>query len=86
VLAPTVPLARHIFKAPTAHYKAGVVFLAYLNGHQDHFKLVDGLESARSIVHLAELFELADEAGLLFDGERSSARMREALALAGIRS
>jgi hypothetical protein len=86
VLAPTVPLARHIFQAPTAHYKAGIVFLAYLNGHQDHFKLVDGLESARSIVHLAELFELADEAGLLSDGERASSRMREALALAGIRS
>jgi hypothetical protein len=85
VLAPTVPLARHIFGAPTASYKVGVVFLAYLNGHQDHFKLVDGLESARSIVHLAELFALADEAGLLSDAERASSRMREALAVAGIR-
>jgi hypothetical protein len=84
-LAPTVPLARHIFGEPTAHYKAGVVFLAYLNGHQDHFKLVDGLESSRSIVHLAELFELADEAGLLSDGERACSRMREVLAVAGIR-
>lgn len=83
--APTVPLARHIFSAPTAHYKAGIVFLAYLNGHQDHFKLVDGLESSRSIVHLAELFELADEAGLLADSERAGSRMREALAVAGIR-
>jgi len=85
VLEPTVPLARHIFSAPTANYKAGVVFLAYLNGHQDHFKLVDGLESSRSIVHLAELFALADDAGLLADAERAGSRMREALAVAGIR-
>jgi hypothetical protein len=85
VLDPTVPLARHIFSAPTASYKTGVVFLAYLNGHQDHFKLVDGLESSRSIVHLAELFELADDAGLLTDAERAGSRMRETLALAGIR-
>jgi hypothetical protein len=85
VLAPTVPLARHIFGAPTSSYKAGIVFLAYLNGHQDHFKLVDGLESSRSIVHLAELFELADDAGLLPDAERASSRMRETLAVAGIR-
>ena len=84
-LAPTVPLARHIFCEPTAHYKAGVVFLAYLNGHQEHFKLVDGLESSRSIVHLAELFALADEAGLLLDPELAASRMREALAVAGIR-
>jgi hypothetical protein len=83
--AATVPLARHIFSEPTAHYKAGVVFLAYLNGHQDHFKLVDGLESSRSIVHLAELFELAGEAGLLSDAERASSRMRDVLAVAGIR-
>ncbi len=85
VLDPTVPLARHIFSAPTASYKAGVVFLAYLNGHQDHFKLVDGLESSRSIVHLAELYELADDAGLLTDAERAGSRMRETLAVAGIR-
>jgi hypothetical protein len=85
VLEPTVSLARHIFGAPTAHYKAGVVFLAFLNGHQDHFKLVDGLESGRSIVHLSELFVLADEAGLLFDTERASSRMHEVLAVAGIR-
>lgn len=84
-LAPTVPLARHIFVEPTAHYKAGIVFLAYLNGYQDHFRLVDGLEARRSIVHLAELFMLAGEAGLLSDGERACSRMREVLAVAGIR-
>lgn len=85
-LAPTVPLARHIFREPTAHYKTGIVFLAYLNGHQDHFRLVDGLESSRSIVHLAELFQLAGDAGLLLDSERACARMREVLAVAGIRA
>ena len=58
ILAPTVPLSRHIFQAPTYYYKTGVVFLAYLNGHQSHFRMVAGLESARSVVHLAELFVL----------------------------
>ena len=64
ILAPTVPLSRHIFKAPTRFYKTGVVFMAYLNGHQDHFTMVGGQESARSTLHLAELFRLADKAGL----------------------
>src|SRR5262249_62206351 len=67
VLAPTLPLSRHIFGAPTRFYKTGVVFMAYLNGHQSHFRMVGGLESARSVVHLAELFIRADEAGLLRD-------------------
>jgi hypothetical protein len=84
LLAPTVPLSRHIFKAPTPYYKTGVVFLAYLNGHQQHFRMVGGLESGRSALHLAELFVLADQAGLLADPELASARMRNVLALAGI--
>jgi len=84
ILAPTVPLSRHIFKAPTQYYKTGVVFLAYLNGHQDHFRMVGGLESARSVVHLSELFVLADRAGLLGDGERAASRMRRVLAVAGL--
>jgi Protein of unknown function (DUF993) len=84
ILAPTVALARHIFKAPTYHYKTGVVFLAYLNGHQDHFLMVGGQEGARSTLHLAELFVLADEAGLLRDPELAVARMRRVLSLAGI--
>src|SRR5256885_8000407 len=64
-LAPTVPLARHIFQTPTHAYKTGVVFLAYLNGHQRHFRMIGGAESWRSVPHLAELFRLADAAGLL---------------------
>jgi hypothetical protein len=84
MLAPTVPLSRHIFKAPTQYYKTGVVFLAYLNGHQDHFRMVGGLESARSVVHLSELFVLADKAGLLLDGEGAAERMRRVLAVAGV--
>jgi uncharacterized protein DUF993 len=84
ILAPTVPLARHVFAAPTPYYKTGVVFLAYLNGHQRHFRMVGGLESARSVVHLAELFVLADRAGLLRDPELASERMRAVLALAGV--
>jgi hypothetical protein len=84
LLAPTVPLARHIFQAPTLYYKTGVVFLAYLNGHQGHFRMVGGQESARSIVHLAELFVLADRAGVLRDPEHAAARFRPLLELAGI--
>jgi hypothetical protein len=84
LLEPTVPLSRHIFKTPTPYYKTGVVFLAYLNGHQQHFRMVGGLESGRSVLHLAELFVLADRAGLLRDPELASARMRHVLALAGV--
>jgi Protein of unknown function (DUF993) len=84
ILGPTLPLARRLFEAPTPAYKAGVVFLAYLNGHQRHFRMIGGLESARSIVHLADLFVLADRAGLLRDPALATARMRHVLALAGI--
>jgi hypothetical protein len=84
ILGPTVPLARRLFEAPTFNYKAGLVFLAFLNGHQDHFRMVGGLESARSIVHLADVFVLADRAGLLRDPALAVARMRHVLALAGI--
>ena len=84
ILAPTVPLSRHIFRAPTRFYKTGVVCMAYLNGHQDHFTMVGGQESTRSTLHLAELFRLADRAGLLADPERAVRRMRRVLALRGI--
>ena len=84
LFAPTVPLSRHIFKAPTRFYKTGVVFLAWLNGHQDHFRMVNGQESCRSVVHLAELFRLADEARLFTDTEQVTARMRSFLEVAGV--
>jgi len=84
ILAPTVALSRHIFRSPTRFYKTGVVFMAYLNGHQDHFTLVGGQESARSTLHLAEIFRLADKAGLLRDPELAVARMRTVLAARGI--
>lgn len=84
IFAPTVPLSRHIFKAPTRFYKTGIVFLAWLNGHQDHFTMVGGQESARSTLHLAELFRLADAAGLLQDPELATRRMRIAMALRGV--
>ncbi|PYM11240.1 MAG: dihydrodipicolinate synthase family protein, partial [Candidatus Rokuibacteriota bacterium] len=76
--------SRHVFKAPTRFYKTGAVFLAYLNGHQSHFRMVGGLESARSIVHLAELFRLADQAGVLRDPDLAVSRMRGVLAVAGV--
>lgn len=84
VLAPTVPLSRHIFAAPTQHYKTGVVFLAYLNGFQSHFRMVRGAESARSVAHLCELFVLADQARVLRDPEMAMARMRSFLLTAGV--
>jgi hypothetical protein len=79
MLAPTVPLSRHIFKAPTRFYKTGIVFVAYLNGHQKHFVMVGGQQSARSILHLSELFRLADQAGLLVDPDLAARRMRVVL-------
>jgi len=84
IFAPTVPLSRHIFKAPTRFYKTGVVFVAYLNGHQDHFTMVGGQESTRSTQHLAELFRLADAAGILRDPERAAARMSAVMATRGV--
>jgi hypothetical protein len=84
ILAPTVPLARHIFSAPTQFYKTGVVFMAYLNAHQSHFTMVGGQQSARSILHLAEIFRLADAAGLLDDPDVAVARMKSVLNIHGI--
>jgi hypothetical protein len=74
LLDPTVPLARHIFEPPTFHYKTGIVFLAWLNGFQDHFRMVNGLESARSHAHLARLYELAIEAGVIADPDLAAFR------------
>lgn len=84
VLAPTVALSRHIFKAPTRFYKTGVVFLAYLNGLQEHFVMLGGQQSARSLVHLAELFRLADGCGCLRDPEMAVVRMQKVLAVGGV--
>ena len=84
ILAPTVPLSRHIFKAPTRFYKTGVVFLAYLNGFQDHFQMLGGQQSTRSIQHLSELFRLADAARVLRDPDMAVRRMKTILATVGI--
>ena len=84
ILAPTVPLSRHIFCAPTRFYKTGVVFMAWLNGHQDHFVMVGGQQSARNVLHLAELFRLADAAGLLADPALACERMKSLLAVHGV--
>ncbi|GIK87341.1 MAG: hypothetical protein BroJett026_28220 [Betaproteobacteria bacterium] len=84
ILAPTVPLSRHIFTAPTRFYKTGVVFLAWLNGHQSHFAMVGGQQSARSLVHLAELLRLADAAGMIRDPGLAAHRMRALLATYGV--
>ncbi|MGN9809164.1 dihydrodipicolinate synthase family protein [Micromonospora sp. BQ11] len=84
IFAPTVPLARHLFATPTWFYKTGIVFLAWLTGHQDHFTMVGGLQSGRSPAHLATLLTLADAAGLLPDAELAAARARAFFATAGV--
>jgi Protein of unknown function (DUF993) len=84
MLEPTLALARKLFATPTYHYKTGLVFLAWLNGHQGHFRMVGGLEGARTLLHLADLFRLADAAGLLADPPLAADRMRRLLALAGV--
>ncbi len=84
LLEPTVPLSRHIFKRPTHAYKTGIVFLAYLNGHQSHFRMLGGAEGARTAVHLGELIRLADAAGLIEDADRAASRAKIVFAAAGI--
>jgi len=84
LLGPTVPLSRHIFKAPTRFYKTGVVFLAWLNGHQDHFLMAAAQQGARSLPHFAELFRLADQARCLRDPDLATERMRRLLAVGGV--
>jgi hypothetical protein len=84
LLDPTVELARHLFGTPTRYYKTGVVFLAWLAGHQEHFRMVGGLESARSVPHLARAYRLADELGLFPDPQLAERRMRALLAVAGV--
>lgn len=84
LMQPTIPLSRHIFRAPTQHYKTGVVFLAWLNGHQDHFVMIGGAQSMRPLPYFIECFKLADQARLLSDPELAVARMRKLLALYGL--
>jgi hypothetical protein len=84
LLAPTVPLSREIFKAPTRYYKAGIAFLAWLNGHQRHFIMPAGFQSSREISHYAEVFRLADAARLIERPDLAERRMRTLLELYGI--
>jgi hypothetical protein len=84
VLAPTVPLSRTIFRVPTYAYKTGVVFLAWLNGFQNHFVMLGGAQGLRPLTYFAEVFRQADEAGLLRDPPLAAARMRALLALQGV--
>jgi hypothetical protein len=86
ILGPTVPLSRHIFAAPTRFYKTGVVFMAWLNGHQDHFTMVGGQQSTRSLAHLCELFRLADAADLLEQPDLAVRRMTHLLAVHGVQA
>ncbi|MFB6937448.1 dihydrodipicolinate synthase family protein [Streptomyces chartreusis] len=84
LLDPTVELSRHLFQTPTRFYKTGVVFLAWLAGHQSHFTMVGGLQSARSLPHFARAYELADQLGLFPDPKQAEERMRNLLALYGV--
>jgi len=84
LFAPTVPLSREIFKAPTQFYKAGIAFLSWLNGSQTHFIMPGGFQSAREITHYAQVYLLADQARLLTRPDLAETRMRQLLALHGI--
>jgi Protein of unknown function (DUF993) len=84
LLAPTVPLSREIFRAPTRYYKAGIAFLAWLNGYQRHFIMPAGFQSSRDITHYAAVYRLADQAGLLARPDLAEARMGTLLALHGV--
>ena len=84
VIEPTVPLSRKIFEAPTQYYKAGVVFLAWLNGHQRHFTMPAGMQSARGVLHYADIFRLADHANVLDRPELAAERMKRLLAVLGV--
>lgn len=84
LMNPTVALSREIFKAPTQYYKAGIVFLAWLNGHQNHFAMAGGMQAAREISHYAEIFRLADRAGLLQDPQLATLRMQSLLKVYGL--
>ena len=83
-LDPTVPLARLIFRAPTQYYKTGVVFLAWLNGFQDHFVMLNGAQAMRPLPYFVEVFRLADQCGLLRDPTLAADRMKKLLALYGV--
>ena len=83
LLEPTVPLSRLIFSAPTQFYKTGIVFLAWLNGHQDHFIMINGAQAMRSLPYFVECFKLADQAGLLRDPDLATSRMKKLLAVYG---
>ena len=84
VMAPTVPLSRHLFGAPTFHYKTGIAFLAWLSGHQPGFQMVNGQHAGRSIVDLAETARLADAAGLIHDVDVAERRLGALLTVAGV--
>ncbi|WP_407123243.1 dihydrodipicolinate synthase family protein [Bradyrhizobium sp. STM 3561] len=84
ILDPTVALSRELFRAPTQYYKTGIVFLAYLSGHQDHFTMLGAQQGARSVLHLCRVFRLAASIGLFADPERAADRMRTMLKLYGI--
>jgi len=84
LLDPTVELSRHLFQTPTRYYKTGVVFLAWLAGHQSHFTMVGGLQSARSLPHLARAYELADGLGLFPDPALAESRMKHLLSVHGV--
>jgi len=84
LLEPTLPLSRLVFEAPTAYYKTGIVWLAYLQGQQDHFRMLGGLESGRSLEHLVKVFVEADRIGLLADPELAAHRMSSLLTLHGL--
>jgi Protein of unknown function (DUF993) len=83
LMGPTVPLSRLIFRSPTQFYKTGIVFVAWLNGHQDHFVMINGAQGMRTLPYFVDCFKLADAASLLSDPELAVSRMKKLLAVYG---
>ena len=79
-----MPLSRLIFRAPTQYYKTGVVFLAWLNGFQDHFVMLGGAQAMRPLPYFIDCFKLADQNGLLRDPDLAVQRMGSLLKVYGV--
>ncbi len=75
LMEPCERLGRHLFEAPTQHYKAGLAFLSWLNGLQDNPMLALHEERARTREHYLEAARLASLAGAIQDAEGASERL-----------
>jgi hypothetical protein len=67
IMTPCEALGRHVFCAPTQHYKAGLAFLSWLNGLQSNPMLVNREDRCRDAAHYTECAQLSVACGALGD-------------------